>query len=192
MKKIIVPAFLSLALGLGAPVLADEVSEALKAAQQAYEAGRLNDAAAQITTANKALLSIKKARLAAFLPDAPEGWTRTIKKDDSDDSAGLMGGLMGVGAKASYLGPDEQAFTINLMADSPMVVGMMGMLGNPQMMAMMGKVVTVNGQSMMVRDNSMSAMVGGRVLVQAEGGDEDIMKAALSGIDFATLAAYDG
>jgi len=68
---------------------------------------------------------------------------------------------------------------------------MAGILGNPQMMAMMGKVVKVAGQDMLEQDGSLSALVGGRVLVQAQGMQSDTMQGVLGAVDFTRLAAYD-
>lgn len=178
-------------LALAAPTCAaaDEVTDALAAAQSAYAAGDLNDAAAQITAASKAVLALQAAKLTGFLPEAPEGWTREI--DDSTAGGMALMGIAGNTAQARYADAQGDGFTLTLTADSPLVAQMAGILGNPQMMAMMGKVVKIGGQDMLEQDGALSALVGGRVLVQAQGMDSATMRKVLERLDFARLPAYD-
>lgn len=181
-------AFLALSLSAGA-VLADEVADALAAAQEAYTAGNLNATAAQITAASKAVLVLQAAKLAGFLPEAPEGWTRDI--DRSATEAMALSGIVGNMVEARYSDAEGNSFTLSLTADSPMVAQMGGMLGNPQMMAMMGKLVKVAGHDMLEQENALSALIGGRVLVQASGMESKVMQPVLAAVDFAGLATYD-
>lgn len=186
MKRMILSAVLT-ALPLAA--MADEVTDALAAAQTAYAAGDLNGAAAQITTASKAVLALQAAKLAGFLPEAPVGWTREVDASAAEGMA-LMG-VAGNTVQARYDDAQGNGFTLTLTADSPMVAQMAGILSNPQMMAVMGKVVKVAGQDMLEQDGALSAMVGGRVLVQAQGADSATMQGVLQTLDFAGLARYD-
>lgn len=179
---------LTLALTAGA-AMADDVTDALAAAQAAYEAGNLNGTAAQITTAQKAVLALQTEKLAGFLPEAPAGWTREIDASASEGMA--MMGMTGNMVQARYDDAQGNSLTLTLTADSPMVAQMAGILANPQMMAMMGKVVQIAGQDMLDQDGSLSALVGGRVLVQAQGGDSAVLQGLLGGVDFAGLATYD-
>ncbi|WP_151719226.1 hypothetical protein [Gemmobacter serpentinus] len=186
MKRIFLSVILA-ALPLAAQ--ADEVTDALAAAQTAYAAGDLNGTAAQITTASKAILALQAAKLAGFLPEPPEGWTREVDASAAEGMA-LMG-MAGNSVQARYEDAQGKAFTLTLTADSPLVAQMAGILGNPQMMAMMGKVVKVAGQDMLEQDGSLSALVGSRVLVQAQGADSATMQGVLGAVDFTGLAHYD-
>lgn len=181
-------AFLALGLSTGV-ALADDVTDALAAAQEAYAAGNLNATAAQITAASKAVLVLQAAKLAGFLPEAPAGWTREI--DMSATEAMALSGIIGNMVEARYSDAAGNSFTLSLTADSPMVAQMGGMLGNPQMMAMMGKLVKIGGHDMLEQENSLSALIGGRVLVQASGMASALMQTVLGEVDFAGLARYD-
>lgn len=172
-----------------APVAhADAVSDALAAASEAYAAGDLSQTSAQLITATKALAEAQSGMLMALFPPAPDGWTRS---DNTDMAAGLsmMGG--GAGAEASYSTPDGNTITLTAFADNMMVSSMAGMLGNPAMMAMMGKTETINGTAFLNQEGSFSALLANRVLVQANGGTPEQVIALLGQIDFEKLAAFD-
>lgn len=178
------------ALGLSATAsFADEVTDALNAAQSAYAAGDLNNTAAQLTHASKAVLALQQQKLAAFLPEAPEGWTREVDLSSTEGMA--MMGMVGNIVVGNYSDGNGQHISLTLTADSPMVAQMAGMLGNPQMMAMMGKVVKVAGQDMLEQGGSLSALAGGRVLVQAQGADIETLQKVLNSLNFAGLPSYD-
>lgn len=176
----------ALCLPLG--VRADAVSDALAAAQAAYAAGDLPNTSAQIITAGKALAEMQGAMLAAALPAAPDGWTRT---DNPDVAAGLVMFGGGAGAEARYDAADGSSVTVSAYADNMMVQSMAGMLGNPAMMAMMGKTETLGGATFLNQDGSFSALLNNRVLVQAQGGTEEQIRAILGGLDAAKMGAFD-
>jgi hypothetical protein len=94
-----------------------------------------------------------------------------------------------VAAEASYDGPAGR-FTITLMADNPMVAQMGAMLGNRAMMAMMGEIVRVNRENFLRQDADLTGLIGNRVLVQASGGDVDVMVAHLEQMDFSELERF--
>ncbi len=171
-----------------APAQGDAVDTALQAARQAYAQGRLDAATSELAAAGRALQSIKHARLAAFLPAAPEGWSRSVQKEAEAGALSLLG-MGGITAAADYTRNGE-SFTVSLTADNPLVASMLGLLGNPQMMALMGKVVRVGARDMMLQDGELSTLVDGRVLVQARGRDLDAMKAALGTLAFNRVARY--
>lgn len=180
-------ALLSLAAAL--PLRADDVSDALQAAVDAYAAGDLGKTASSLTLATQALGAQQGALLAAHLPPAPDGWTRTLTEDFSQ-GFGIMGG--GSGAEARYENADGSvSFSLSFVADNPMVGAMGGMLGNAQMMTMMGKVEMVGDQPVLNADGSLSTLVGARVLMQAQGADVEVMLPIVQQIDFAKLGVFD-
>jgi len=73
------------------------------------------------------------------------------------------------------------------LADNPMVMQMGGMLGNRAMMAMMGDILRINGETFVNQEGEVMGLIGGRVLVQASGGEVDEMVAHLEQIDFDAL-----
>lgn len=187
MQRLFLSTAFALALSAQA-AFADPVLEALDSARSEYEAGNLSRAAAALITASKAIQDQQFARLATFLPEAPD-WQRSV--DDSAQAGMGMMGMAGLVAQANYSDDAGAYFTLTLTADSPLVASMAGILASPQMMAMMGKVVKIGGIEMLDQDGSLSALVGGRVLVQAQGAEVAKMLPVLGAIDFNRLATYD-
>lgn len=179
-------AFITFTLTAGAH--ADAVEDALEAASSAYAAGDLSGTAAHITAASRAVLELQSAKLRNMLPEAPSGWSREVA--DGEDGGMMLAGIVGNTVSARYSKGDD-SFTLTLTADSPMVAQMSGMLGNLQMMSMMGKIRKISGQDMLEQDRALSALVGGRVLLQAEGMDSSEMQEVLEQMDFSRLPAYD-
>lgn len=188
MKQTLATALLLAGL-LPAPLHADAVSDALEAALAAHASGDLSTTAAQITVAAKEVQTLQSTKLAAMLPEAPAGWTREVSTDGAQGMA--MIGMSGNIVEGRYTNAAGDGFALTLTADSPLVASMAGMLGNPQMMAMMGKIVKAGSQDMLEQDGSLSALVGGRVLVQAQGTESATMLPVLATLDFARLPTYD-
>ncbi|MBR9844458.1 MAG: hypothetical protein GYB25_14965 [Rhodobacteraceae bacterium] len=179
------PLSLIAALSLAAaPLAADEITDTLQSAIEAYEEGDVAYALEELEYAKQQMLALKTDALSGYLPEAPAGWTREL---NSDMNAGLamMGG--GVGAEAEYSG-DGQSFTIMIMADNPMVGAMAGMIGNAGLMG--AKITRVGRQKFMDQDGQMSALIDHRILVQAEGASQDIMIPVLETIDYKALGRF--
>ncbi len=68
-------------IALTVPAHADEVSDALQAAVDAYAAGDLAKTSEEMTMATQAIGALQSAKLAALLPAAPDGWTVTPTED---------------------------------------------------------------------------------------------------------------
>jgi hypothetical protein len=109
--------------------------------------------------------------------------------DEPATGLGFMGG--GSAAEAEYTGPGG-SFTIMMVADNPMVGAMAGMLGNAAVMATMGRIERINGESFLNADDELSALIGGRVLIQASGASVEDMAEHLEQIDFDALADLGG
>ncbi|MCC5957368.1 MAG: hypothetical protein JJU07_14805 [Natronohydrobacter sp.] len=172
---------------ISSPALADPFVDALETAIEAYRDGDLQFAEDELVEAQRLLAEMKAQGLAAFLPDAPDGWTREI-----DTEAGQMLGFMGGGtiAKADYTGPDGR-FELTLMADNPFVAQLGMMLGNSAMIAQMGgQIERINRVRFLREDNSLKAMIGSRVLLTAEGADPDVMIPLLEQMDFRAIENF--
>lgn len=170
------------------PAHADAVSDALDAATKAYAAGDFNGTSTQLTAAIKELATMQSAMLSAHFPPAPDGWTRS---DNADMAEGLavMGG--GAGAEATYTDAGGQTVTLTAFADNMMVQSFAGILVNPQMMAMMGKTVDINGVVFLDQEGqSTMALLESRVLLQANGASEQA-KMLLGLIDLAKMGKFD-
>ncbi len=65
------PILLAFSFTMPVPVGADEISDALQAAVDAYAAGDLKTTSEKLNKANTGIAAIKSARLAVFPPEAP-------------------------------------------------------------------------------------------------------------------------
>jgi hypothetical protein len=148
---------------------ADEVETTLEAALEAWRAGDVAGAKMEIDYAAQLVAQAKAATLAAFLPEAMEGWTREENDDQSGAAAMAMFGG-GLTASATYVGPNRATVEIQMVADNQMVAGMGAMLSNPAMMGQMGKVKRIGRQMVLVnQQDEIQAMVANRVLVTVGG-----------------------
>lgn len=178
----------ALALLSPIPAAADTVTDAIDAASAAYADGDLNGASAGLITATRELAAVQAGLLSAQFPAAPDGWTRS---DNTTIVEGLAAFGGGSGAEATYTAADGTSVTLSAYADNMMVSSMAGMLGNPAMLAMMGKVVEINGTSFADQDGNYSALINNRVLLQTSGGTAEQAQQILGLIDFAKLGAFD-
>lgn len=179
------PAILAATLS-GVPAHADAISDTIQSALDAYTAGDIKYATEELAFAQQQLQALKADGLSAFLPEAPEGWTRTI---NTDMNAGLamMGG--GTGAEATYQGPD-QSFTLTITADSPMLGAFAGMFANSAMLAAMGTITRVGREKFVDQDGTLTGVVDGRILIQSQGALVDVMVPVLQTMDFATMVSF--
>ena len=182
------PAAVLAAFILPLPAAADDITDALTAAIEAYEAGEIQDALAETAYATQLLNDLQSDGLAAFLPEPLDGWTREVAEDPAV-GLGFMGG--GSAAEAEYVGPSGR-FTIMMVADKPMVGAMAGMLGNATVMATMGRIERIGRESFLNADGELSGLIGGRVLIQASGADVEVMAEHLEQIDFGALEDLGG
>ena len=163
---------------------ADEVTDTLNSALEAYEEGDIRYALEELEFAKQLLVAMKTDALAGFLPEPPAGYSREIS-DDMNAGLAMMGG--GSGAEATYSnGSDE--FTITILADSPMMAMMGGMISNAGVMGL--EVRRVGRQKFAVQDGDLFGLVGGRILVQATGDDLDFLVEVLKTMDFKGLKNF--
>ncbi len=164
----------------------DEIMTTLQSAMDAYADGDIQYALDELAYAQQLLNGLVAEGLQAYLPEPLEGWTMTIDEEAGQGMAFMGGGTI---ARGEYTGPG-QSFTITLMADNPMVTSMGAMLGNSQMMATMGRIVRINRQSFLDQDGDLSALIGNRILVQAEDGDTEVMVRHLEQMDFREMMSF--
>ena len=177
---------LAAALTLPLAAQADEISDTLQSAIEAYNDGDITYALEELDFARQKLMALRTEAFQQFLPEAPDGWTREV---DSDMQAGLamMGG--GMGANADYRSADgSQYYSISMMADNAMVASMGAMVANAAAMGM--KVERVGRQRVAINDGQAMALVNNRILITVEGGDEALLMQAMEGIDFDALSNF--
>lgn len=175
---------IGLTLLLAVPATADEISDTLQSALDAYQEGDAAYALEELDYARQLLLALKRDALVGFLPEAPDGWTREV---NSEMNAGLamMGG--GTGTEATYSGEDKQ-ITVTLMADNPMVGAMAGMIGNAAMFG--AKVERVGREKFMVQENEVNGLIDNRILIKATGADSETMLALIGTMDIKGLKTF--
>jgi len=171
--------------GLATPVLADDVTDTLNSAIAAYEQGDIAYALEEIAFATQLLQQMKAGTLNTLLPEPLAGWSRTF-----DEGEGRALGMMGGTGSVAIYEKDGAQFRIQVVADSPMIAAFSGIFGNAAMMASMGKIERVGREKFLNQDGELTAVIGGRIMVQAMDGDVATMIAHLETMDFRALAAF--
>ncbi|WP_292024604.1 hypothetical protein [Maritimibacter sp. UBA3975] len=169
-----------------APALADEVTDTLSSALQAYEEGDISYAIEELDYAKSLMRAMKTTALEQFLPEPPAGYELEVDTDMGTGMA-MMGG--GVGTEGTYSNGSDR-FSISIMVDNPMVTAFGGMLANAAMLGM--KVERVGREKFIVDDDEITGLIDGRILVRAEGGDSAIVMEALKTMDFKALSDFGG
>jgi len=168
------------------PAAADEIEDTLNSALKAYKDGDVQYALEELSYAQQLLNAIKANALQGFLPEAPDGWTREF---DQDTTSG-MAAMGGTGAAAVYSNGSER-FTVTLLTNSPMVMGLAGVFANPAVLASQGKLVKVGREKFIAQsENQLMGVIDSRVLVQAEGAAPEVMVPILEQIDFRALGRF--
>lgn len=173
------------AIVIATPVLADDVTDTLTSAIEAYQDGDISYALEEIAFATQLLQAMKAGTLGTLLPEAQAGWTREM---DEEESRGL--GMMGGTAAVANYASEQERFTIQIIADSPMIAGFTGMFGNAAMMANMGKIERVGREKFINQNGELTGVIGGRIMVQASGDNTEAMIQHLESMDFQALAGF--
>lgn len=167
------------------PALADEVSDTLSSAMQAYEDGDIKYAIEELDYAKQLLQAMNTAQLAGFLPEPPDGWTREITESEANVGLAMLGG--GSSSEAVYT-KDSDRVTVTLIADSPMVTMFGGMIANAAMMGM--KLHRVGREKFVDNDGELTTLIDNRILIQAKGAAPEVMIPILEGIDIKALQDF--
>lgn len=168
---------LALAAGLALTlntVCADEVTDQLDTAKQAYEAGELRTAAETLNGAVEAIRAQITAGLLSLFPPPLDGW---VADEAQSQSGGLASMLTGTHLSRRYVREDNAEVTLTLMADSPMMPMLTMAISMPFMMQANEdlKSFSLKGERGMMEHTpgsqsyKVTLMVGSRLLVQGEG-----------------------
>jgi hypothetical protein len=127
-----------------------------------------------------------------LLPAPPSGW----KAEDATAqaaAAAMFGG--GVSAERHYTKGESSSITVKLITDSPIMQGVLMMMGNPMFAnADGGKLERIKGQKAILKNKngsgSVNVVVNGTLLVQIEGSDvtDADLRAFAEAIDYAKIA----
>lgn len=179
--------FALLLMSASNPALADEVTDTLSSALQAYEDGDIDYAIEELDYAKQLLQAMSAEALNDFLPDPPEGWTREIMESEMTAGLAMFGG--GIGAEAEYTDGSETV-TLRIMAENPMVTMFGGMLANAGMMGL--KMHRVGREKFVFDDGELTGLIDNRILVQADGAPAEVMISILENMDFKGLEDFGG
>ena len=172
-KTTLVLAVFSIVLfAFSATSYADDVTDYIKEALQYYKDGQYSDAVDSLNFAEQLIQQKKSSGLEAFLPGPLKGWTAEAATSQAASSAMLGGGIT---AERSY-NKGDSSIEIQIMADSPMLQGVLMMMSNP-MFAMSdgGKVERIGKQKAIIKFNpntkkgDVQIVVANRFLVSIEG-----------------------
>lgn len=162
------------ALMFSSLTLADEVTDQLDTARQAYESGELRSAVDSLNFAIAKIQEQMTGRLLLLLPEPLEGWQADPAQSES---AGLATMIAGTSLSRRYFREDGAEVTLHLMADSPMLPMLTMFLSSPFMMQAdpQSKPYSIKGARGMLKHSPNSTeyeitlMVGSRILIQGEG-----------------------
>lgn len=186
-KKLMLTTMVATGLTLGSVSAADEVTELLQEAIEAYEQGDFNRVKENLSFTTQLLNEKAADALAAALPEPLPGWTASDADAGSSSAAGLLGG--GVQASRTY-SKDDSDVKIEIMGDSPILSQMMMMMSNPVLAGSMGKMVRIGKQrGFQSQDGEKITMViDNRLMISIEGESSlDDKMAYAEAIDFAAL-----
>jgi hypothetical protein len=167
---------------------ADDVTEQIGQAQAAYQKHDLRAAVAALETAAELLRQAQADTLKILLPPAPPGWNA----DDVETSA-ASAAMLGVGTTVSRTyHSGEQQVDVQIITDTPMLLGMAALISSPLAAAGGMKTVMIGGRPMSYagNDNSFMTLVAGKTLLKVTGNKatpEPTLRGFAAAIDLAAL-----
>ncbi len=167
------PLFLILLLLFaGSTSFAEEQDPVIQTIEQAlieYKKQNYSNAATNLDYASQLIRQKKGEALAAFLPEAMEGWTASEGKSQVT-AASLFGG--GLTAERHYT-KDTATIDIEIVTDSPLLQPMIMMFSNPIFAASAGRFELINGFKGVIKyqgnGGDINIVVNNRFLVTIKG-----------------------
>jgi hypothetical protein len=166
-KKSIILPVLFIVVSWGAnPVCADEILDTMNEAIEAYKEKAYGEAAESLDYAKQLIQQLRSEGIMKFLPEALPGWE---SKTAQTQSMGMLGGMSGVQKEYWKPGTGDQGrkrITINIMAESPMMQGMMAMFNPMYAGAQGGKLQKIKRNKAIVKYDPDSRSGEANVLVE--------------------------
>jgi hypothetical protein len=194
-KKSIILPVLFIVVSWGAiPVYADEILDAMNEAIEAYKEKEYGEAAESLDYAKQLIQQLRSEVIMKFLPEALPGWE---SKTAQTQSMGMLGGMTGVEKEYWKPGTGDQGrkrITINIMAESPMMQGMMAMFNPMYAGAQGGKLQKIKRNKAIVkydpdsRSGEANVLVDKRYIVSVKGNSVDEKDL----LDYAQAVDYKG
>ncbi len=175
------------------PLYADDVTDSIDEALDAYKEGEYTDAVDSLNYASQLIQQKKSENLTMFLPEPLEGWT-SKKSKSSAAGASMFGG--GITATRQYI-KGKNNITIEIVADSPVIQSMMMMFSNPMYATSDGgKLEKIKRQKAIVKFDpdanrgDIKIVVANRFLVTVKGNRTTVedLKAYAKAIDYKKMA----
>lgn len=170
------------------PALADEFTDTMQGALDAYAKGDVDGARADVDYAGKLLTAMRAGALAKLFPEPLPGWTR--QDADAAEASGFMG-ILGGGttASASY-SKGDQSVELTMIANSPMISGMAAMISNFAAMGE-GPPIRINRTEFGKDGDDLQGVINGKVMLTV-GGNASLedKKAYISAMDFDAIGAF--
>jgi hypothetical protein len=163
---LILPLFLMVVSWGATPVWADEILEAMNEAIEAYKEKEYAEASESLEYAKQLIQQLRSEGIMKFLPEALPGWE---SKTAQTQNMGMMGGMSGVQKEYWKAGTGNQGrkrITINIMAESPILQGMMAMFNPMYAGAQGGKLQKIKRNKAIVKYNPDARSGEANVLVE--------------------------
>jgi len=166
-KRLLILPVLFIVVSWGAiPVCADEILDAMNEAIEAYKEKEYGEAAESLDFAKQLIQQLRSESIMKFLPEALPGWE---SKTAQTQSMGMLGGMSGVEKEYWKPGtgdPGRKRITINIMAESPVMQGMMAMFNPMYAGAQGGKLQKIKRNKAIVKYDPDSRSGEANVLVE--------------------------
>jgi hypothetical protein len=147
----------------------DSVIQTIEKALQEYKDQNFSNAATDLDYASQLIRQKKGEALAAFLPEALEGWT-TREGTSQATASSLFGG--GLTAERAYT-KDDAKINITILTDSPLLQPMIMMFSNPIFASSAGQFELINGYKGIIKyqydGGDINIVVNNRFLVTVNG-----------------------
>lgn len=170
--------------------LADEVTDILGEATEAYKKGDYGEVKEDLTYILELLKQKKGDSLKTMLPDALNGW---IAEDATSESAGAA--MLGGGTNISRVyKKDKSKVTISVVTDSPLMQSIGMMISNP-MFSSGGTLKRINREKAMIKYNNkqrsgeVTLVIDKRFMISVKGREvsEEELVEYTKAIDFKKL-----
>lgn len=190
-KTVLAPAVVCfLFFAFAATAVADDVTDYINEALEFYNDGQYSEAVSSLNFAEQLIQQKKSSGLEAFLPEPLKGWDAEAATSQAAGSA-MLGG--GISAERQY-SKEDSSIRIQILADSPMLQGVMMMMSNPMFAASDGgKMERIGKQKAIVKydagnkEGEIQIVVANRFMVTVEG--DGISDTELK--DYAKAIDYD-
>ena len=193
-RLLILPVLLIIVSWGSIPACADEILDSINEAIEAYKEKEYAEAAESLDYAKQLIQQMRSENIMKFLPEALPGWE---SKTAETQSMGMLGGMSGVQKeywKAAEGDQRRKRITINIMADSPIMQGMMAMFNPAYAGAQGGKLQKIKRNKAIVkydpdsRSGEANVLVNKSYIVSIKGNSVD--KKDL--MDYAEAVDYKG